>query len=88
MEAYRPFVKNSKLFLNGQVTPKEAEELIIAEKIDGVMFGTRWISNPDLVKRLELGIKLDTNPSIIHYYGVREGEDWSAGYTDYPPAAY
>ncbi|KAF8903313.1 hypothetical protein CPB84DRAFT_1845856 [Gymnopilus junonius] len=87
LEAYRPFVKHSSLFLNGGVTPEEAESLTSQGKIDGVFFGIGWISHPDLTKRIEYGLPLDTPPSVAHLYSPKEGEDWSIGYTDYPIAA-
>lgn len=88
LESYRPYIKHSKLFLNGGVTREEADQLISQGKIDGVFFGTGWISHPDLAKRLEHGLPLDNSLSIAHLYGVEDETTWSVGYTDYPTATY
>lgn len=88
LESYRPFIKHSKLFLNGGVTPEEAELLISQGKIDGIFIGLGWISHPDWAKRVELGLALDTPPRVTHFYSPKGGEDWSFGYTDYPIATH
>jgi len=36
LETFRPFVKNTKLFLNTGLSVKEGEQLIAAGKIDGI----------------------------------------------------
>ncbi|KAJ3556668.1 hypothetical protein NM688_g1897 [Phlebia brevispora] len=77
-------------FLNGGLTPSEADKLIEEGKIDAAVFGTLWIANPDLQKRIEKGmdiggkgISLDLDPTT--FYGV-PGIDPRKGYTDYPAA--
>ncbi|KAJ3053054.1 hypothetical protein HK097_005157, partial [Rhizophlyctis rosea] len=42
---------DTKLILNGGITPAEAEALIEAEKVDAVAFGTPVISTPDFAFR-------------------------------------
>ncbi|KAF8903314.1 hypothetical protein CPB84DRAFT_1961227 [Gymnopilus junonius] len=84
LESYRPYIKNAKLFLNGHVTPDEAELLISQGKIDGVFFGNGWISHPDLAKRLEHGLPLDVPPSVAHLYGGADEDIWNVGYTTIP----
>jgi len=88
LETFRPFVKNTKLFLNGQVTPEEGEKLAAAGKIDGIFIGFNWITHPDLVKRVLHGKRLNNIPDIAHLYNKNESGDWSVGYTDYPTAVY
>ena len=88
LETFRPFVKNTKLFLNTQVTAEEGEELVAAGKIDGIFIGFNWITHPDLVKRVLHGKPLNNIPDISHLQSKTESGDWSVGYTDYPTAVY
>ncbi|KAH9478468.1 N-ethylmaleimide reductase [Psilocybe cubensis] len=87
LESYRSYIKNSKLFLNSEVTPDEAEELISAGKIDGTFIGLRWATHPDLVKRIEQGIPLNNPPKMQLLQATASKEDYASGYTDYPTAA-
>ena len=88
LETFRPFVKNTKLFLNWQVTADEGEKLVAAGKIDGIFIGFNWITHPDLVKRVLHGKPLNNIPDILHLQTDNESDDWSVGYTDYPTAVY
>jgi len=90
LETFRPFVKNTKLFLNSQVTAEEGEKLVVAGKIDGIFIGFNWITHPDLVKRVLHGKSLNNVPDIPHLQtnNGSESSDWSVGYTDYPSAVY
>jgi len=88
LETFRPFVKNTKLFLNGRVTVQEGEQLIAAGKIDGISIGFDWITHPDLLKRILHGKPLDNIPDFPHLQTKTEAGDWSIGYTDYPTAVY
>jgi len=88
LETFRPFVKNTKLFLNVQVTVEEGENLVAAGKIDGIFIGFNWITHPDLLKRVLHGKPLDNIPDIPHLQSKNESGDWSIGYTDYPTAVY
>ncbi|MGM8931151.1 alkene reductase [Salinicola halophyticus] len=51
-------------------------------KIDAVAFGRLFISNPDLVARLQHGAKLTIAPHESYYGGGKKG------YTDWPTGAY
>ena len=79
----------TKLFLNGALSPREASDPLEKEKIDATVFGTLWINNPDLQKRLEMGmdighgLNMDVDPKT--FYGV-PGMDPSIGYIDWPTA--
>ena len=87
VESYKQFFTHSKLILNGGLTPDEAEGLITSGKIDAAMFGSLWISNPDVTKRIEHGIPLNTNIDWANAYGHGAGTvDHRKGYTDYPAA--
>jgi 2,4-dienoyl-CoA reductase-like NADH-dependent reductase (Old Yellow Enzyme family) len=88
LETFRPFVKNTKLFLNVQVTVEEGEKLVEAGKIDGIFIGFYWITHPDLLKRVLHGKPLDNIPDIPHLQSKNESGDLSVGYTDYPTAVY
>ena len=88
LETFRPFIKNTKLFLNVQLTVEEGEKLVAAGKIDGIFIGFNWITHPDLVKRVLHGKPLDNIPDIQHLQSKNESGDWSVGYTDYPTAVY
>jgi 2,4-dienoyl-CoA reductase-like NADH-dependent reductase (Old Yellow Enzyme family) len=88
LETFRPFVKNTKLFLNTGLTVEEGEQLIEAGKIDGIFIGFNWITHPDLLKRVLHGKPLNNIPDIQHLQTKTEAGDWSVGYTDYPTADY
>ena len=74
----------TRLFLNGGLTPEEAEQLIAEEKIDAAVFGYLWMGNPDLQARLEQGIDLNMQVDLKTLYGKESGEDLPVGYNDYP----
>lgn len=75
----------TRLFVNGGLSPEEAESFLAQGIVDGVVFGTLWISNPDLQKRMEKGLPLNTKPEVKTFY-VGRGDDIRAGYTTYPEA--
>jgi N-ethylmaleimide reductase len=59
-------------------TAAEATAAIDAGHLDAVAFGTSFLANPDLPKRIELGAELNQpNPATFYTPGA-------AGYTDYP----
>ncbi|PPQ87287.1 hypothetical protein CVT25_004693 [Psilocybe cyanescens] len=86
LEAYRPYIRNSKVFLNTGVTPDEGEELISAGKIDGFFIGLNWATHPDLAKRVEQGIALNNPPKVPLLQAPASQDDYASGYTDYPAA--
>lgn len=58
-----------------------AEQVILAGEADAVSFGKDYISNPDLVRRLQLNLPLTPyNPDTFYGYGLTEPR---LGYTDY-----
>ncbi len=67
--SYGPLLKNTPLILNADVSPPEAATLISSKKISGGVFGWLFISNPDLVKRLEQGVALNYDVNVKHLYG-------------------
>ncbi|KAG9046172.1 hypothetical protein FS837_004927 [Tulasnella sp. UAMH 9824] len=92
---YGPLIKDpsnpstsdtTKLLLNGGLNPDQANELISSQLIDAAVFGTLWISNPDLQTRVEQGKELNTQPDHKTFYGF-PGDDPRVGYSDYPDAA-
>lgn len=72
---------NTALILAGGLDRDSAEQLIEAGLIDLAAFGTPFISNPDLVARLQHGWPLNT-PDRSTFYG-----GGSQGYIDYPSYA-
>jgi len=90
LETFGPTILGSqgrtKLLYNGNVSAKEADELIEQGKIDGVTLGRSFINNPDLPKRLfegkplneELGFPLQ--PKFFYSFLTKPSE----GYSDYP----
>ncbi|EJC99585.1 FMN-linked oxidoreductase [Fomitiporia mediterranea MF3/22] len=84
LATYSPLFTQSKLLLNADVSPQEADQLISENKIDGAVLGWLWISNPDLAHRLESGKEPNYNVDIHTLYGASAGPK---GYTDYPFAA-
>ena len=85
LESYRPVIKNTKLFLNGGISPPEGAELVESGKVDGVFLGFPWITHPDVVNRVQNGKPLDNPPDFLHLQKGEDG-DLSVGYTDYPAA--
>ena len=62
-------------------TPAEAAQAVEDGLVDAVAFGSGFIANPDLPKRIELGADLAApNPATFYTPGA-------AGYTDYPALA-
>lgn len=66
------------LIVNGGYTREKADAVLANQAADLVAFGTWFISNPDLPKRLELNAPLN-QPDPATFYGGGE-----KGYTDYP----
>ncbi|KAJ7151605.1 hypothetical protein C8R46DRAFT_1197937 [Mycena filopes] len=83
VSSFRPVIKNTKVFSNGNFTPTEAEEFISAGTLDGVFFGIPWIAHPDLAKRAQHGKPLDNTPDFKTFYGHLDTPA-HLGYTDYP----
>ena len=75
-------IKNSKLILNGGLTPSEAADLIQNGTIDAAAFGMPWISHPDMQKRVEAGKPLDEPIDFNNLYW-HEGITVEQGYSDY-----
>ncbi|KAF8519807.1 FMN-linked oxidoreductase [Hysterangium stoloniferum] len=86
VESYGSLFKNSKFFLNGGLTPSEADQLILDGNIDAAVFGIPWIGHPDLQRRIEQGKPLDAVLDFKHLYYM-PGVALSVGYSDYPTAA-
>jgi N-ethylmaleimide reductase len=75
-----PIRANYKGILIGNMgyTAAEATAAIDEGKLDAVAFGTSFLANPDLPKRIELGAELNQpNPATFYTPGA-------VGYTDYP----
>jgi N-ethylmaleimide reductase len=67
------------LVLNSDYTHGLAEAALEAGQADAISFGRPFISNPDLVRRLETGAELAPDNKESWYSQGREG------YVDYPP---
>jgi 2,4-dienoyl-CoA reductase-like NADH-dependent reductase (Old Yellow Enzyme family) len=52
---YRSLIKNAKVFLNGNISLPEAEELLQDHTGDVIIFGRPWLVNPDLANRAMQG---------------------------------
>ncbi|KAF9009976.1 hypothetical protein BDQ17DRAFT_991760 [Cyathus striatus] len=88
LESYAHLIKNSKVFVNADVTPEEGATLVSSEKVDAIAIGFNWITHPDLAKRVEHGKPLDNYPDIPHLQWGKAEKDLAVGYTDYPEATY
>ncbi|KIJ23425.1 hypothetical protein M422DRAFT_231647 [Sphaerobolus stellatus SS14] len=82
LNSYRPFIENTKLVLNGGLTPSEADGLIQSGEIDAAAFALLWIAHPDMQKRIEAGKPLDAELDFKNIYW-HEGITVEKGYTDY-----
>ncbi|MEI7011433.1 alkene reductase [Leptospira licerasiae] len=80
-ESYKFQNPNGTYILSGGYDPKRADSDLKANNADLIAFGRNFISNPDLVERLEKGIPL-AEPDASTFYTPGE-----KGYTDYPVAA-
>ena len=65
-------------FAGAGLTKESGEELLAAGLADAVVFGTKFISNPDLPERFRRGVPLN-EPDQATFYTPGE-----RGYTDYP----
>jgi 2,4-dienoyl-CoA reductase-like NADH-dependent reductase (Old Yellow Enzyme family) len=72
-------LSDTALILAGGMSRQRAQDLINDGLIDLAVFGTAYISNPDLVARLENNWPL-TEAKRETFYG-----GWAAGYVDYAP---
>jgi N-ethylmaleimide reductase len=77
MVLFRPICKGV-LITAGGFTGEAADAAIAAGHADAIAFGRIFISNPDLLRRLQRGYPL-TPYNRASFYGGEE-----AGYTDYP----
>ena len=66
------------LVLNSDYRLESAEAALAGEHADAISFGRPFISNPDLVARLEAGVELAPDDRATWYSQSAEG------YTDYP----
>jgi 2,4-dienoyl-CoA reductase-like NADH-dependent reductase (Old Yellow Enzyme family) len=59
-----------------------AQQVIAAGEADAVSFGKDYIANPDLPRRLQLNVPLNSyRPESFYGYGL---DNPKVGYTDYP----
>lgn len=79
MRGMKSQLSATALILAGGMTRDLAEEMIEGGEIDLAGFGANFISNPDLVARMQNGLPL-AEPDRETFYG---GD--SKGYIDYPP---
>ena len=67
------------LIAAGGFTPETAEAAVTSGDASLISFGRRFISNPDLPRRIELGLPLASYDRDTFYAFT------ARGYTDYPP---
>ncbi|KAJ7034598.1 hypothetical protein C8F04DRAFT_568171 [Mycena alexandri] len=87
LSVYGKLITNAKTFIVGGVTPEEAERLVSTNQVDGVFFGTSWLTHPDLAKRIKFGKSINNMLAVPHLYGD-VNMDPRVGYTDYPAVTY
>ena len=67
-----------RIIAAGGFEPDTAEEIVEKGNADAVAFGRHFLSNPDLPKRIELGLPLnDYDRTTFYTFDAK-------GYTDYP----
>jgi N-ethylmaleimide reductase len=69
------------LLAGGGFGRAEANQMLEEGRADAIVFGSSYLANPDLVKRLELDAPLNTPDSATFY------TPGAKGYTDYPVLA-
>jgi N-ethylmaleimide reductase len=77
-QSIRQNFSNTIILCNG-LTPAAAEEAVNAGFADIVAFGRSFISNPDLVQKIEKGIEVPPSADYDTFYSPG-----AKGYTDYP----
>ncbi|KAJ7484230.1 hypothetical protein FB451DRAFT_1128328 [Mycena latifolia] len=87
ISTYAKLIRHAKTFVVGAITPAEAQDLVSTGQVDGVFFGTYWITHPDLAKRIRHGKSLDNMLAVPYLYGDVK-LDPKIGYTDYPTVTY
>ncbi|TGK07491.1 alkene reductase [Leptospira semungkisensis] len=80
-KAYKAGNANGTFILSGGYDPERAHKDLSSGDADLIAFGKSFISNPDLVTRLEKGLAL-AEPDASTFYTPGE-----KGYTDYPVAS-
>lgn len=78
-QAYQAAGGRGAWMVNNGYTAEAAAQALATGQADIVAFGRAFISNPDLVARLQAGAPLNAWNSATFYGGGAEG------YTDYPP---
>lgn len=71
------------LVLNSDYTPEQAAADVASGRADAISFGRPFISNPDLVDRIQKGAHINPNKGVPQTWYF-PGE---VGYTDYPTLA-
>lgn len=74
----RELFKGGAVFVNMGYEPEEAESTVASKAVDVVAFGTKFLANPDLPRRIQL--KAPLNPLRPQFFYSAGAE----GYTDYP----
>ena len=77
--AFAPLYRGN-LIVNGGYDRESAEAIVSSGAAKAVSFGASFVSNPDLVRRFELGVPLTEADRNTFYQGG------SKGYVDYPAA--
>jgi N-ethylmaleimide reductase len=81
LDTFKGFYQGT-IITNGGYDKVKANDVISSGKADLVSFGTPFIANPDLVKRLQISAPLnEPNEKTIYGQGNHNIEE---GYTDYP----
>lgn len=62
---YRHLIKNAKVFLNGNISVPEAEELLKDGTGDVIVFGRPWITNPDFANKVFSGMECIFNYDFV-----------------------
>lgn len=82
-----PFVRaiyKGVLITSSGFDRQKALDVVDEGKADAVAFGRDFISNPDLVKRLQLDLPLNKVDDKTFYVANRDISKAAIGYTDYP----
>ncbi|KAF2161626.1 hypothetical protein M409DRAFT_59011 [Zasmidium cellare ATCC 36951] len=95
-ENFTPLIRNSntRILLNGNITPEEAEQLLESGVGDAVVIGRPLINNPDYYQRIQRGIPLSplsaTDPKTWYVSSTEPVAKYGnlpdphIGMTDYP----
>ncbi|TPX31982.1 hypothetical protein SmJEL517_g04815 [Synchytrium microbalum] len=83
LKCFQGLYTAGKTMIAGGYTPASGNQVIKDGTYDMVAYGRHYISNPDIVSRMQRGLPL-AHYNRKTFYGPNVPNDFSVGYVDYP----